>query len=390
MRCLAAGMTLLFGAAVVSAMGTATRPANAATRPASAAKQPAAEPNWPRSPVGFIKGYSWGYNSGPGDYQTQAAEQSMAALADTGTQWITLAYMAHMPAWNKPEILWGERDPDMVTDADIRRAIALARSHGMKVILKPMVDMSPKAKPVKFRHEINFKTPGPDGNARDDEAAWKAWWSNYEAYLLHHARLAAEANCEMLCVGCELKSTERFEAQWREVIRKSREVYKGPLVYNMMMDGTMWEIRWWDAVDVLGLSAYSWRPEANDTSVAAQVAYWTKWRDGLKALSLKTKRPIFFIETGCRSARGASKTSGDFTHWEWPYDGEEQARFYEAAFQVFWDEPWFCGYSWWDWKVKPYKKEEAGRNQEFYIYGKPAEQVLRAWYAKERKPKSEF
>ena len=81
--------------------------------------------------------------------------------------------------------------------------------------------------------------------------------------------------------------------------------------------------------------------------------------------------------------------SGDFTHWEWPYDGEEQARFYEAAFQVFWDEPWFCGYSWWDWKVKPYRKEEAGRNLEFYIYGKPAEAVLRAWYAKERKPKSE-
>jgi hypothetical protein len=76
--------------------------------------------------------------------------------------------------------------------------------------------------------------------------------------------------------------------------------------------------------------------------------------------------------------------SGEFTHWEWPYDGQEQANFYEAAFKVFWDEPWFIGYSWWDWKVKLYKKEDAEKNKEFCCYGKPAEQVLRTWYAKER------
>jgi hypothetical protein len=348
-------------------------------------RSPAAEPNWPKSPVGFVKGYSWGINARRGDFQGKEAEESMKALADTGTQWVTLVYVAHMPAWNKPEILWGDKDPEMVSDADIARAIALARDNKLKVILKPMIDLSSKADPQKPRWAIGFKAGGPDGN-KDDAGAWKAWWSNYEAYLVRQARLAQEANCEMFCVGCELKSTERFEAPWRDVIRKTREVYKGPLVYNTMMEGAMWDIRWWDAVDVLGISAYSWRPEANDTSVEAQVAYWTKWRDGLRALAIKTHKPIFFIETGCRSARGASKMSGDFTHWEWPYDGEEQARFYEAILRVFWDEPWFCGYSWWDWKVKLYKKEDAARNKEFVAYGKPAEGVLRAWYAKNRAP----
>jgi hypothetical protein len=350
--------------------------------------------------VGFIKGYSWGMNARRGDLLSKEAEESMKALADTGTQWVTIVFVAQMPAWNKPEIVWDGDDPALVTDAEIRHAIALARANHLKVILKPMVDFA-AAKPQKPRWAIDFRTGGDadggfdpnisavghqDANkvGRVDEAAWKTWWSNYDAYLLHSARLAQEANCEMFCVGCELKSTERFEAQWREAIRKARGIYKGPLVYNTMMEGAMWDIKWWDAVDVLGISVYSWRPDANDTSVEAQAAYWSKWRDGLRALALRMHKPIFFIESGCRSAHGASKMSGDFTHWEWPYDGDEQARFYEAAFRVFWDEPWFCGYSWWDWKVKLYKKEDASLNKEFVIYGKPAEQVLRTWYAKNR------
>ena len=61
-----------------------------------------------------------------------------------------------------------------------------------------------------------------------------------------------------------------------------------------------------------------------------------------------------------------------------------QARFYEAALRTFWNEPWFCGYSWWDWPARPYAKEQAAGDKQFYIYGKPAEEVLRRWYAKPR------
>jgi hypothetical protein len=344
---------------------------------ASAASAARPDPAVPviQSPVGFIKGYTWGYNSTRGDYLGKPAEESMKALAETGVNWITLAYMAHMPASNKPEILWGEKDPKMVSDDEIRLAIKMARQYKLKVCLKPMVD--PADKP---RLDIDFKTP--DG--KTDEAAWQKWWTAYDAYILHHAKIAQETKCEMLCIGCELKTTEQFEKEWRGLIKKIREVYQGPLVYNALMNN-LWDNKWWDAVDVLGISLYSWHPEQPDSSVEAQVAYWTKWRTGLRALAAKTGKPIFFIEIGCRSARGAAATSGDYMHWEWPYDGQEQARFYEAAFQVFWNEPWFCGYSWWDWKPKLYKKEEADQNKEFVIYGKPAEQVLRTWYAKERK-----
>jgi hypothetical protein len=304
----------------------------------------------------------------------------MKRLAETGTEWMTLAYMCHMPKWNKPEIRWGETDPLMVSDEEIRRAIKLARELKLKVILKPVVDLAPGFPAGKWRGNIEFTRP--DG--KTDMAAWARWWTQYEAYILHHAKIAAEAKAEMFCIGCEMRSTERFEMQWRVLIEKVRRVYSGPLVCNGMFE-TMWDVRWWDAVDIIGLSAYSWNPEQKDSTLETQMAYWTKRRDNLRLFVKKYKRPVFFIEIGCRSARGASATSGDFQHWEWPWDGAEQARFYEATFRVFWDEPWFVGYSWWDWNVKLYDKKDAGKNKEFCCYGKPAEKVLREWYAKERR-----
>ena len=98
---------------------------------AANAEQPPPDPSPPqpppvKSPVGFIKGYTWGWNSQRGDYLTEMAAESMTRLAETGTDWIALAYMCHMPAWNKPEIHWGQADPKMVSDDEIRQ---IGRAH---------------------------------------------------------------------------------------------------------------------------------------------------------------------------------------------------------------------------------------------------------------------
>ena len=352
-------------------------PATSATPAPTPTATPA--PPYPKSPVGFVKGYTWGWNSSRGDYLTPAAAESMKALAATGTQWITLAYDAHMPAWNKPEILWGNNDPTMVSEDEIRHAIQMARELKLKIILKPVVDLAAGAPNGKWRGTIEFTTAA----GQTDEQAWETWWNNYEAYLLRHAKIAQATGCEMLCVGCELETTERFEARWRGLIKKVREVYKGPVVYNATF-GTIWKVAWWDAVDIVGISAYWWLDTKADSSLEQMMKSWQPILAGMRHLSLKVKRPIFFIEIGCRSARGGSSMPGDFSHWEWPYDGDEQARYYEAALRTFWDEPWFCGYTWWDWKVKLETPAAAAVNKEFYAYGKPAEKVLRQWYAKER------
>jgi hypothetical protein len=328
-----------------------------------------------KSPVGFVKGYTWGWWGRRGHYLGEPAEQSMRLLAETGTEWATIAFVAHMPDHTMPEIKFAADDPKMVTDAEIRRAIDLARRNKMKVALKPVFD----PEDGKWRGTIIFRTP----EGRTDFQKWTQWWQQYEQFMLHYARIAQEGKAELFCVGCELNTTERFEKEWRALIEKIRGVYTGPLTYSSahMREG---EIGWWDAVDIIGVGAYYTLGTEDDASLELMIESWKPHRERLRKLSVKWNRPIMFMEIGCRSAWGCQVWPGDCTHWEWPHDGELQARFYEAALQTFWDEPWFCGFSWWDWPARLYKKQQAKGDKQFYIYGKPAEQVLCRWYGKPR------
>ena len=329
----------------------------------------------PKSPIGFVKGYTWGWTGKRGHYEGPRAAESMKHLAETGAEWVTIAFAAEMQTRSTPEILYGKANDRLVTDDEIRRAISLARENKLKVILKPTVN----CRDGTWRAQIGFNTP--DG--KPDLEAWARWWTSYERFLLHYAAIAAQGRCEMLCVGCEMISTERFEAEWRRTLAKVRRVYKGPLIYNCNHGRE--EIAWWDAVDMIGVSAYYPVGTDDDSSVEAMMTSWQPLKEKLRKLSTKVRRPVMFIEIGVRSARGCYRMPWDWTHKDLPYDGREQARYYEAALRSFWDEPWFAGYSWWDWPARLHKKDQAESHRGFCVYGKPAERVLRTWYAKPRK-----
>jgi hypothetical protein len=49
----------------------------------------------------------------------------------------------------------------------------------------------------------------------------------------HYAKIAEETKCEMLCLGCEMESTEEFEIRWRNLIMEIRQIYHGPITYNL-------------------------------------------------------------------------------------------------------------------------------------------------------------
>jgi hypothetical protein len=344
--------------------------------PAFSAAEPPATPATPapaRSPLGFVKGYTWGWWGARGTWKTDDAAESMRLLAANHADHATVAFVAHMPAHNIPMIAWASANPRMVSDDEIRHAIGLARGNNMKVILKPAVDCLDK----KPRSEIDFKT----ADAKEDAAAWNTWWECYEAFILHYAALAQAEKCAGLIIGCELSSAERFEKQWRSLIPKIRKIFPGSLIYNTAHMREM-DVTWWDAVDIIGVGVYYTVGTEKDFSLDTMLKNFEPHRQRLKTLSEKWKRPILFAEIGCRSAMGSQVWPGDHTHWEWPASGEVQANFYHAALKAFWNEPWFCGYVWWDWPAKLYPKESAPNDKQFYIYNKPAEKILRDWYAK--------
>jgi len=289
---------------------------------------------------------------------------------------------------NDTNIIWADADPCMVTDDEIKRAVEIARKNNLKIILKPVVN----CRDGTWRGFIDFKVP--DGS-KSDVQQWNVWFENFKKFLLHYAQIAEDTKCDMLCLGCEMGTSERFAAQWRNIIAEVRKVYKGPITYNAN-HGNEDKVNWWDAVDIIGMSGYypvgadMNKPNddpckvPNDSSVEGMKKRWTPIKQKLKYVSKKFDRPLFFIEIGVCSAKGNTSTPWLHPHSEAVYDGDEQARFYQAAIEAFWDEPWFFGFVFWDWPSPLYSLEEAKTNAGFCVYGKPAEKVVKEWFSKTR------
>ena len=318
----------------------------------------------------FIKGFTYGFDGRKGAYRTPEAALSMERMAALGGDWTALAFTVLQDSYCSTLIR-----PDYrftVTDKDITVAVGKLHSLGLKVCMKPMVNCADGI----WRARIHF----PEAEW-GDKSYWRDWFSSYTAFLCHYAEIAEDTGCEMFCVGCEMLGTEEREAEWRQAISAVREIYHGPLVYNTN-HGCEMNVKWWDAVDYIGTSAYYRVGKVPGDTLENMTAAWNEFKRPLRQLSeMHNGKQIIFMEIGCRSARGCAMMPWDFLHREFPYDEEEQANFYASCFQALWDEPWFAGFFWWDWYTRlPTRQPEMG----FSIVGKKAEEIVRAWYRKQR------
>ncbi|TWT35295.1 hypothetical protein KOR34_01830 [Posidoniimonas corsicana] len=364
--------------------------------------------------LGFVRGYSWGWNAVRGDYASDAAQASMAKLAETGVDHVCIAFAAEMPTAQTPRILWGDQNPRMVSNDEVRAAIRLARRHNLKVILKPTVNPADgvwRAWIKFFRPATDEETAAGHAGVADpwaseesfrkgevvDTQRWDQWWDDYRRFLEHYARIAADERVEAFCVGCEMSSTEGFETRWRATIEGIRRIYGGVLTYNCN-HGRESTINWWDQLDLIGVSGYYPIPPRSGESLEQALATVTPKeqmvaeladvRHELRAVSERWGKPILFIETGVTNVRGAARRpwSHAYSMPAFPISDEEQARYYEAMFETFWQEPWFHGFCWWDWPARLYPAERASRIRSFCVYGRPAAGILRDWYTSRERP----
>ncbi|MGN7939090.1 glycoside hydrolase family 113 [Virgibacillus sp. 6R] len=317
----------------------------------------------------FVKGMTYGWNTSRGAYRTPEAVESLEKLKETGTEWIALSFFTYQNTFSSTDITFDYGYT--MTDRDIEFAVKKAKELGMKVCLKPVVN----SKDGLWRARITFP--------EDATGYWNKWFTSYTNFLVHYAELAEEFGCEMFCIGCEMIGTESRTEQWETVIEKVREVYHGPIIYNAN-HGKEEGVEWFDKVDIIGTSAYYPVAEKPGDSEETMMKNWEKVKGNLLKLHEKFNKPILFMEIGCRSAEGCATMPWDFEHTELPFSEEEQANFYSSVMKVFWDEPWFAGFFWWDWSTKLYSIEEAKTNTYFDIYGKKAEKVVKEWYAKQR------
>jgi hypothetical protein len=363
--------------------------------------------------LGFIKGYSWGWTGWRGSYATHEAEESLEKLADTGTDWVCIAFAPNMASYDTPEILFSDANPQMITDDELRHAIDVARAKGLKVMLKPVVNSADdvwrawirfyrpvtdaeQARGITGEFDPYGESPGMREGEVKDLGKWDQWWEDYTNYIVHYAKIAEEKQVPILCLGCEMNSTEEFEEKWRQLIKQVRDAYHGQITYDVN-HGNEEQVKWFDALDFISLSAYYpilgadgqlvETPSDSTTTVEEIRAAMEPIREHLAKVSAKWGKPILFIEAGVTPVRGCARTP--WVHvderMEWPTDQQEQANYYQAMFETFSDEPWFMGWCWWDWPARLYDESEAATDRSFCIYGKQAEDVVRAWYAKPHK-----
>lgn len=305
-----------------------------------------------------------------GLYRPPAVEQSLKNLAATGANWISLVVTRGQETIASTTI--SHDTPATATDSELLRVINLAHSLGMRVMLWPGL--------------IVFNDPGGHwwgeiGTTFTSEAQWQDWFTSYRNSINHYAAFAQEAGVDMLCIGAESGGTTHREADWRRVIQEVRERYKGPITYSALNTAS-WgfphseenRIKWWDAVDYIGVSAYYELTSKNDPTVEELKEAWVK--NGhialLEDLSRRFNKSIIFTEIGYVNKDGANKIPGNFSI-NTPTDSQEQADCYQAALEVLWEKPWLKGIFWWQWSATSAPWPENPQ-------GKPAEEVVKKFY----------
>lgn len=314
----------------------------------------------------------------PGEYSHSDADLSLANLASTGADWISLIVTGYQDTISSTTIFADMATP---TDDDLIHVITEAHQQGLKVMLKPHVGL--------LHDEDHWR--GQIGEEFTSEAEWAAWFASYRDFIEHYAGLAQTPvlspvevyDADQFCVGTELGATVHRADEWRAVIAGVRARYRGPITYAANHGGEETGITWWDAVDYIGVDAYYPLTDKNDPTLAELKAGWILHLSTLVNLGFTWGKPFLLTEIGYRSQNGANRHP-----WEWETEGtidlQEQADAYQAAFESMYHKPWFAGMFWWAWGTDSF---DGGPCDDGYTpHDKPAEDVLRAWYGAPPRP----
>jgi hypothetical protein len=253
-------------------------------------------------------------------------------------------------------------------DDGVRRAIDEMHALGLKVMLKPHVDVEDGT----WRAQITPTSPD-------------RWFESYAAFMDHYVAIAAEKNVAMLCIGTELASMSgsRYAAPWIGLISRIRSRYGGLLTYaanGVEPADEFTSVAFWGQVDLLGADVYTPLTDKTSPTRAELAAGWRRNRYGhdmvaaFRNVQQAYGKPLIFTEIGYRSGDGANRAP-----WDWglsmAVDPAEQADCYAAMYEVWSRETWMKGPFWWAWDVSPPAAGDTGYNPR----GKPAEDVLRQW-----------
>ncbi len=253
-------------------------------------------------------------------------------------------------------------DPEVTPDDAVVAAVVKGASLvGLRPFVMPVVHLRRRAQ-GEWRGRL----------APADRAAW---WRAYRRFVIHYARIARHAGADLLALGSELLTMERDEIRWRNLATDVRRVFQGQLTYSANWDHFE-PVGFWDAVDVVGVTAYTPLSEAPDPDEEVLLAGWAPFRRHLRAWAARHDHRYVLTEVGFPSQPTAAARPWDHGHRGEP-DLALQLRCYRATFRAWHDDPRLAGAFVWNWFG-------AGglRDHGYTPRGKPAAAVLRHWFTR--------
>lgn len=301
----------------------------------------------------------------------QVLEQQIVPL---GANWIELIVQCYQE--NRTSIGLDCSSEMVPTDEELLKVIQLAHNNGLRVMLKPMIALSNDT--GYWRGQISYGL---------DDVKWEKWFEEYDRFIIHYAELATRGSADEFCVGTELYAGPYTPAtrsgNWRQVIEKVRHVYSGPLVYAANWGDEPDIVNFWDKLDYIGIDAYYPLTSVLHPTVDQLVAGWKEPAAQIGRLAATWKKPVLFTEVGYQSGEGTASTPWSVQASS-PVDLQTQANAYEAVFRVFGNQSWWQGAFWWEWM--PNIEQGGPMDKDFTAQGKPAEDVLRAYYGAPPRP----
>jgi hypothetical protein len=237
------------------------------------------------------------------------------------------------------------------SDEGIRDLAAHARRLKIRILLKPQI----------------WTRGGFPGDLYYAEATERRrWFAEYGLFVEHYAKLATEIRADLFCVGNEFVKLSREEGEWRRLIALARAHYAGPLTYAAVQGEEFEQLRFWDAVDFIGLNNYYPLPDSLDcTEIVRKV----------ESVHRRYQKPVLFTECGYSSLVAPHRAPWD----ESPraLSVTDQARCCEALLKAFYRKPWLAGLYWWKVGTNGYGGPQ---DPSHTPWRKPAMQIIARYY----------
>jgi len=332
---------------------------------AAAAATPFSPPPRRSLPPTMLRGFTFAMaNHAEGSYLSRRSSAVLDRLRRDRADAVAIVPYAFQRSASSPELRFPGRDPHGESEEAILQATLDARRREMAVLVKPQIWLWRG-----FTGDIAMRS----------EADWESWFRGYRAYLIRFAVVAEAGGADLFDVGVELCATEGRERQWRELIAAVRAATGAPLVYSCNWGKGVASVRFWDALDGIGVDLYdplsaSDRPTDAELAAGARLAM-----EPLAAAAQRAGRPVFLTEVGFPSVASAWMSPNDEESPR-PYSAEDPARCARAVFAALDGARWCRGLFWW--KAFSDGREAESGKKTFNVLGRPIERAIREGFRK--------